>query len=50
MEINLNCVLFEELTEKADGSGAMARIVIARQSTDSNLALEDGAVSFYPLE
>jgi hypothetical protein len=47
MEINLNFVLFEELQEKADG--AVARIVIIRESKDANLALE-GAAGFYPLE
>jgi len=50
MEIHLNFVLFEELQEEAYGSGAVARIVIVRESKDSNLALEDGAASFHPFE
>ena len=50
MEINVNFVLFEELQEKADGSGAVARIVVIRESKDANPALEEGAAGFYPLE
>jgi hypothetical protein len=50
MEINLNFVLFEELQEKADGSGAVARIVIIRESRDSNLALEEGTSGLQSLE
>jgi len=50
MEINLNFVLFEELQEQADGGGAVARIVIVREGKDADLALEDGATGFDPLE
>lgn len=50
MEINVNFVLFEELTEKPEGSSAVARIVVIRESKDANLALEEGASGFYPLE
>ena len=39
MEINLNFVLFKELKEKPD-SGAEARIVILRESTDLDSALD----------
>lgn len=39
MEINLNFVLFEELRDKPDGSGAEARIVIIRESKDADSAL-----------
>jgi hypothetical protein len=48
MEINVNFVLFEELQEKEDG--AVARIVVIRESKDANLALEEGSPGFYPLE
>jgi hypothetical protein len=50
MEINLNFVFFEELPEKPDSGGAVARIVVIRESKDSDLALEEGAAGFYPLE
>lgn len=40
MEININFVLFEELKEKPDGSGAEARIVIIRESKDVKSAIE----------
>ena len=50
MEINLNFVLFEELQEEADRSGAVARIVVIRESKDADFALEEGTADFYPLE
>jgi hypothetical protein len=50
MEINLNLVLFEELQEKGDGSRAVARIVIIRESKDADFALEEGAAGSHPLE
>jgi hypothetical protein len=50
MEIKVNFVLFEELKEMADGNGDVARIVVIRESKDANLALEEGAAGFYPLE
>jgi hypothetical protein len=50
MEINLNLVLFEELREEPDANEAVARIVIVRESRDSQLALEDGSATFYPLD
>jgi hypothetical protein len=50
MEINLNFVLFEELQENGDGSRAVARIVIIRESKDADFALEEGAAGSHPLE
>jgi hypothetical protein len=50
MEIRLHFVLFEELQEKPDGSGAVARIVVIRESKNTDLALEEGAAGFHPLE
>jgi hypothetical protein len=50
IEINLNFFLFEELPEKPDGSGAVARIVIVREGKNPDLAFEEGAAGFYPLE
>lgn len=50
MEININFALFKELQEKADDTKAVARIVISRESKDANLALEEGAAGFYPLD
>jgi hypothetical protein len=50
IEISLNFVLFQELQEKPDGGGAVARIVIVREGKDSDLALEEGAADFPPLE
>lgn len=50
MELNLNFVLFEELPEKEDRSGAVARIVVIRESKDASFALEEDATDFYPLE
>jgi len=50
IEINLNFVLFEELKEKPDGSGATTRIVVMRENKDPGLALEDGAMDFHSLE
>ena len=50
MEINLHFILFEELQEKADGGGAATRIVIVRESKNSDLALEEGTAGFRPLE
>lgn len=46
MEINLNFVLFEELREKANGSGAEAHIVILRESKDVDSALNSAAADF----
>lgn len=46
MEINLNLVLFEELREELDTNEAVARIVIVRESRDSQLALEGGSATF----
>jgi hypothetical protein len=46
MEINLNFVLFEELTEKPDGSGAEAHIVILRESKDVGSALNSAEAEF----
>jgi hypothetical protein len=50
MEINLHFILFEELQEKADGGGAVARIVVVRESRNMDLALEEGTTGFHPLE
>ena len=50
MEVNLNLIFFEELREKTDGGGAVARIVVVRESKSLDLALEEGAAGFYPLE
>jgi hypothetical protein len=50
MELNLNFVLFEELREKTDSSGAVARIVVIRESKGTDFALEEGATDFYSLE
>jgi hypothetical protein len=49
IEINLNFVLFEELHEKPDDTRALTRIVVIRESKNSDSALDDGA-NFYPLE
>lgn len=46
MEINVNFVLFEELRDKPDGSGAEVHIVILRGSKGVDCALEDGAIGF----
>jgi len=45
MEINVNLVLFEELTEKPDGS-AEARIVILRESKGGDSALKSAVADF----
>lgn len=45
MEINVNFVLFEELSEKT-GGGAEARIVILRESKDVDSALDSDATDF----
>ena len=50
MEISVNFVVFEELQESAGRNGAEARIVVLCQNKDSNLLLEDGAVTFFPLD
>jgi hypothetical protein len=50
IEINLNFVLFQELQEKPDGGGAVARMVIVREGKNSDLALEEDAAGFHPLE
>jgi hypothetical protein len=50
MEVNLHFVLFEELQEKPDGGGTVARIVIVRESKNPDLGLEEGAAGFYPLD
>ncbi len=42
MEIHLNFALFEELQEKANGSEAMARIMIVRDRRNAGVALEEG--------
>ncbi len=49
MEINLNFVLFEELKEKTDGSGAEAHIVIFRESRDLDSALEGRSSDLHTL-
>lgn len=49
MEINVNFVLFEELTERPDG-GAEARIVILRESKGVDSALDSDISDFTPLE
>ena len=43
MEINLNFVLFDELQEEPDSSRVVARIVVIRESKDTNLAFEGDA-------
>jgi hypothetical protein len=48
MEINLNFVLFEELQEKEDG--AVARIVVIRESKDADSVFEEGTADFHPLD
>ena len=50
MEINLNLVLFEELKEKPDGSGAEAHIVILRESKDADSALNSASADFDALK
>jgi hypothetical protein len=50
MEVNLHFVLFEELQEKPDCGGVVARIVIVRESKNPDLALDEGAAGFHPLE
>jgi|HubBroStandDraft_3_1064219.scaffolds.fasta_scaffold808885_2 hypothetical protein len=50
IEINLHFFLFEELQEQPDGSGAVARIVIVRESKNADLAFDEGAAGLYPLE
>ena len=46
MEINLNFVLFGELGDKPEGSGAEARIVIIRESQDVDSALNSAPPEF----
>lgn len=48
MEINLNFVLFEELQEKEDG--AVARMVVIRESKDADSAFEEGTADLHPLD
>jgi hypothetical protein len=50
MKIRLHFVFFKELEERQDGGGAVARIVVIRESKSSDLALEEGTAGFYPLE
>jgi hypothetical protein len=50
MEVNLNIIFFEELQEKPGGGGAVTRIAIVRESKNLDLALEEDAADFYPLE
>ena len=50
MQINVNFVLFEELKERTDGSEAVARIVIVRESRDAHHAHGDDEAGFIPLE
>ena len=50
MEIRLHFVFFEELQEERDSSGAVARIVVIRESKNTDLALEEGTAGLYPLE
>jgi hypothetical protein len=50
MEVNLNLIFLEELQEKPDGGGAVTHIVVIRESKNPDLALEEGAAGFYPLE
>ncbi len=50
MEIQLNFVLFEELQEKANGSEAVARIMIVRESKNADAALEEDTTGSHPLE
>lgn len=50
MEIQLNFVLFEELQEEANGSEAVARIMIVRESKNADVAFEEDATGPHPLE
>jgi hypothetical protein len=50
MEINVNLVLFEELQEKLDDSGAVARIVVIREGKDVDFAFDEDAAGFDLLE
>jgi hypothetical protein len=50
MEIRLHFVLFEELQEKPESSGAVARIVVIRESKNTELALDEGTAGLRPLE
>lgn len=50
IEINLNFFLFEQLQEQTDGSGAVARIVIVRESKNADLAFEEDSAGLSPLE
>ena len=50
IEINLNFFLFEELQEQPDGGGPVAGLMIVRESKNPDLAFEEGATGFHPLE
>ena len=50
MEINLNFVLLKDLTEKPDGSGAEAHIVILRESKDVDSAPNSASADFDSLK
>ena len=50
MEIQLNFVLFEELQQKANGSEAVARITIVRESRNGDVAFKEGTAGPLPLE
>ncbi len=50
MEIQLNFVFFEEVQERANGSEAVARITIVRESKSVDVALEEGTSGPHPLE
>ena len=43
IEVNVNFVLFEELEEKSNGNGVETRVVIIRQSGDTDAGFEHGA-------
>ena len=46
MEIKVNFVLFEELRDKPNGSGAEARVVILRESKDIDSAPDSASPDF----
>lgn len=50
MQICLHFVLFEELQEKPNGSGALAHIAVIRESKNSGFGLEEDTAGFHPLE
>ena len=50
MEIRLHFVFFEELQEQTDSSAPVARIVVIRESKNTDLTLEEGTAGLHPLE